>query len=205
MFFRNLSGRSQLSYWIINAQLKRISFVVSRIRKALVKQSKPGSAGMSVSYIAPMGKSDNEDLKVKEEKENFFLLISTIDQQENLKILLKAFSSKKLKGYKLIIVTKEKSKSFHLNEWVFSTNVTVINSFDKELVGYLYKKANAFINCSFSDVSKFTVIEAIINNCFLVLSDIPVFKMIASEKAKYFDPLSETSIINAILSIPKKT
>lgn len=171
---------------------------------SLGKRKKAGSPGMSVSYVAPRNKTENSPLETTEKKENFFLLISTIDQQENLKILLKAFSSEKLKADKLIVVTKEKSKTFNLSEWIISTNVTMINSFDAELVNYLYKKANVFINCSFSDAYKTGIIEAINNNCYLLLSDIPAFKTIANEKSMYFDPLSENSIINAVLSISKK-
>jgi len=174
------------------------------LKKGSVKQSRSGSVRMSVSYITPMIKSGDKHSARNEEKENFFLLISTIDQQENLKVLLGAFSSKEIRDHKLIIVTKEKSESFHLIEWVKSTNVTIINSFDKELVSYLFKKANAFINCSSNDLSKLSIIEAINNNCRLVLSDIPAFKMITDEKTTYFDPLSESSIINAILSVPEK-
>jgi glycosyltransferase involved in cell wall biosynthesis len=188
----------------IKEWLKKTKFIINDAKKGSVKQRESGSARMSVSYITPMIKSGDKHSARNEEKENFFLLISTIDQQENLKVLLRAFSSKEIRGHKLIIVTKEKSESFHLIEWVKSTNVTIINSFDKELVGYLFKKANAFINCSSNDLSRLIIIEAINNNCRLVLSDIPAFKMIKDEKTTYFDPLSESSIINAILSVPEK-
>lgn len=199
-FFRNPLNSCQWLYQVVTQYLQTTGSGISE----LGKRRRVGSSGMSVSYIAPRNKIDNNRIETTEKKEDFFLLISTIDQQENLKILLKAFSSKKLKAYKLIVVAKEKSKSFNLSEWIISTNVTLINSFDEELVNYLFKKANVFINCSFSDVYKSGIIEAINNDCYLLLSDIPVFKMIANEKVTYFDPLSESSIINAVISTSKR-
>lgn len=183
--------------------LRLIRVIVGNVKCYLVKTATiepdlTGSSGMSVSYVAPEIKPD---IAPSKEKDFFFLLISTIDQQENLKILLKAFSSEKLKGRKLVVVIKEKSESFYVMEWVSSTNVTIINSFDEELVSYLYKKASVFVNCSSNGDSKPGVIEAISNNCLLVLSDIQAFKGITNEKTKYFDPASESSIIDAVLSV----
>lgn len=187
----------------VNVLLRLIRVITGNIKYYLVKTATiepdlTGPSGMSVSYVAPEIKPDKPPSK---EKDFFFLLISTIDQQENLKILLKAFSSEKLKGRKLVVVIKEKSESFYVMEWVSSTNVTIINSFDKELVGYLYKKANVFVNCSSNGDSKSDIIEAINNNCHLALSDIPAYKITTYQEAIYFDPLSESSISNAILSI----
>ena len=78
-----------------------------------------------------------------------------------------------------------------------SGKVRQVAASDKELTA-LYKKAKAYLYPSLLEGFGIPVLEALMCDCPVVLSDIPVFHEVAGRAACYFDPRSEESLVDTL-------
>ncbi|MXV51309.1 glycosyltransferase [Pedobacter sp. HMF7647] len=158
---------------------------------------------ISVIYNAPAKIFTIPADKLILKKDDFFLFVGSFDPRKNLITLLKAFESDKLKKFKLIVVGK-RSASFRDQKLIIPDNVTILDNCNDEDLSVLYKHASGLINCSIYEGFGLPLVEAMSSGCPLVLSDIPVFREIAGDRASYFDPISSDSIVHAIKSLADK-
>ncbi|MCX6792284.1 MAG: glycosyltransferase family 1 protein [Candidatus Gottesmanbacteria bacterium] len=125
-------------------------------------------------------------------KDKYFLYVGNAYPHKNLDVLLRAFSN--MNDVKLVLVGKDdyfykrlkQTDSVKLlkDKLIFKTNVS-----DNELVT-LYQNALACVLPSLMEGFGLPALEALANNCPVIVSDIPVFHEILGSSAIYFDPRS---------------
>ena len=75
-----------------------------------------------------------------------------------------------------------------------------INGNDSLLID-LYRKAEAFVFPSLYEGFGIPIIESFINKCPVICSDIEIFKEIAENSVKYFNPKESLSLTDAMESV----
>ncbi len=132
---------------------------------------------------------------------SYFLYVGNRDYYKNFSFLLKAFSKvAELNNLYLVCFggpkyNKSESKllrQYNLEDRIFFTNDKLVT------LNSLYQNALALINPSLEEGFGMTNLEALSNDCLVLCSDIPVFREILGNQAIYFDPRSESSLINKI-------
>ncbi len=123
-------------------------------------------------------------------KDKYFLYVGNAYPHKNLETLFKAFAD--VRGAELVLVGKDDFfyKRLKQTEMVRSLNDRIIfktNVSDSEL-STLYRNAQAFIFPSLMEGFGLPAIEALANNCPVIVSNIPVFHEILGSSAVYFDP-----------------
>ncbi|MEZ7497291.1 glycosyltransferase family 1 protein [Flavobacterium sp. Arc3] len=130
----------------------------------------------------------------------YILAVSSIDPRKNLQRLIDSFLELNLKDYKLVLVGKTSS---HFNIKLRSNPESVIFTgfvSDSDL-SVLYKKCDFFIYPSLYEGFGIPPLEAMRNDCAVVVSDIPSLREVCSDAALYVDPFDNESIKNGILKI----
>jgi glycosyltransferase involved in cell wall biosynthesis len=139
------------------------------------------------------------------EKSPFFLSVGTVEPRKGLSVALDAFETLWAKGkpYSYIIAGREGWLSQAL-----ASRIAAHAEFGKRLLWLrdatdvelrqLYAKAEALVFASFDEGFGFPLIEAAGCGTRVIASDIPVFREVASEEARYFKPLDAESLANQI-------
>ena len=79
-------------------------------------------------------------------------------------------------------------------------SVKQINGNDSLLID-LYRKAEAFVFSSLDKGFGILIIRSFINKCPVICSDIEIFKEIAENSVKYFNPKESLSLADAMESV----
>jgi glycosyltransferase involved in cell wall biosynthesis len=129
-------------------------------------------------------------------KDKYFLYVGNAYPHKNLDVLLHALSE--VTDAKLILVGKDDYFYKRLKQTdivrllkdkiIFKTDVS-----DSELK-ILYQNAQAFVFPSLMEGFGLPALEALANNCPVIVSDIPVFHEILRNSATYFDPRSSDDL-----------
>lgn len=142
-------------------------------------------------------------------KDPYFLYVGNAYPHKNLERLLLAFFEflKDNKNVKLVLVgredyfynkLKDKFKNMNLkNSIIFYQEIN-----DKELVN-LYQNALALIMPSLMEGFGLPAVEAMVNNCLVLASDIPSLREICKDAAIYFNPKDVSDIARNLESINK--
>lgn len=134
----------------------------------------------------------------------YFLYVGNAYPHKNLERLLLAFSEflKENKNVKLVLVGREDYFYNKLKDKL--ENINIKNSIifyqeinDKELVN-LYKNALALVMPSLMEGFGLPVVEAMVNGCPVLASEIPSLKEIGKEAAVYFDPKNVEDIAKTL-------
>lgn len=188
---------------ILSKNSKKILTVSNFSKKEITDRLNVAAEKVSVIYNAPASKFIVQDLnKINYQKEDYFLFVGSLDPRKNLKKLIDVFSISKFKNLKLIIVGA-KSRTFKSEHLKLPSNVQILGDCDDETLSELYRKSRALINCSLYEGFGLPLIEAMASGCPLIVSNIPVFKEIAGDDARYFDPYSTISIEIAVENFMK--
>ncbi len=148
---------------------------------------------------------DNEDFFENEFTFPYLLYVGSRNEYKNFSIILKAFSKIKseIGELKLLCV----GEPFTNNEIIYIemlglSNIVInkCNVTDKRLRSY-YKYAEYYISSSIAEGFGLPLLEAMKYRTPMLLSNIPVYKEIASNAAVYFDPYNVYSLINIINDI----
>jgi glycosyltransferase involved in cell wall biosynthesis len=129
----------------------------------------------------------------------YLLSVSSIDPRKNQIRLIEAFNLLPYKDLKLYIVGK-KNKVFGKHSIIDETNPNIIFTgylTDNELFDY-YKNATAFIYPSLYEGFGIPNLEAMINKCPVITSEIPPHIEVCQEAALYFDPYNPKDIADKI-------
>jgi glycosyltransferase involved in cell wall biosynthesis len=126
-------------------------------------------------------------------KDNYFLYVGNAYPHKNVEILVRAASRA---GVRVVFVGKE--DFFYKRLGITPKTVN-----DAEL-SELYKNAVALVFPSLMEGFGLPALEALANNCPVIVSDIPVFHEILGDSAIYFDPRSVDDLAILLKSAVKK-
>lgn len=143
----------------------------------------------------------------KQEKENYFLSIGTIEPRKNYPILLAGFDSYCEQGgtSRMKIIgsqgwgMREFQRSF--NQMKHISKVDIHHEVGRDgLFDYL-AKSKAYVSCSHYEGFGLPVLEAMSQSVPLVLSDIEVYREIADDVALFFDKDDKIALSHQLQSI----
>jgi len=138
-------------------------------------------------------------------KDSYFLYVGNAYPHKNLDVLLRAVRD--MNDVKLVLVGKDDYfyKRMKQTDIVKSLNGKIIfktNVSDTELKT-LYRNAQAFVFPSLMEGFGLPALEAIANNCPVIVSDIPVFHEILKNSATYFNPYSADDLAEILKNAAK--
>ena len=131
---------------------------------------------------------------------NYILAVCSIDPRKNLQRLIDAFSQLDLSDYVLVLVGKT-SKHFNVDLKTNLENIIFTGFISDQELSDLYKKCDFFIYPSLYEGFGIPPLEAMKNNCAVIVSDIPSLKEVCSDAALYVNPYEVESIKNGMLKI----
>jgi len=126
-------------------------------------------------------------------KDNYFLYVGNAYPHKNVEVLLQAASSA---GVRVVFVGKE--DFFYKRFGIKPKTVTDV------ALSELYKNATALVFPSLMEGFGLPALEALANNCPVIVSDIPVFHEILGDAAIYFDPQDADNLAKILRSAAKK-
>lgn len=137
--------------------------------------------------------------------EKFILYVGNRDRYKNFIIFAKAICNILIEKRDLFLIcvgggefTEEERNIFEklgVNEQVIQEKSTDIE------LNWLYNHAQCFVFPSLSEGFGIPILEAFTRKCPVILSDIPCFKEVAGDAALYFDPSSESDIIEKVYMV----
>lgn len=134
----------------------------------------------------------------------FLLFVGDRTPYKNFNRLVKAFAELSAKDKNLFLVCtglpfKQSEKAF-LDKLNISNKVIQIKATDK-ILSELYSRARLFVFPSLYEGFGIPILEAYACHCPVALSNSSCFPEIAGDAGAYFDPYSETSILESIKDI----
>lgn len=154
--------------------------------------------------------SKNEDYIKDFVYENYMLSVLSCVKYHNIINLLKAFKLFKKENktkLRFLLVSQILDKNYYLEieEYIksnfFEKEVIIFNSLDNKYLINLYRKAKFYIFSSYSEVFGFTTLEAMSQNCPVIISKRSSLPEINSSAALYFNPDDEVEIKNQMKKI----
>lgn len=141
-----------------------------------------------------------ETQEVNNIPENYVLFVGDRSGYKNFYLFINAFREISLRNPKLKVVVTgggnlEIAELEHIRRLNLSDKVFHFNVSDQEL-NYLYQNAEVFVYPSLHEGFGLPILEAFIAQCPIILSDIECFREIAQDGAVYFDPKSQTELVN---------
>jgi glycosyltransferase involved in cell wall biosynthesis len=189
----------------IAARSARKILTVSNFSKSeIIKYLKVDSSKIEVIYNA-VSDFFTYDFKIREdssfktlEKFKYILAVSSIDPRKNLQFLIKSFEELDLDGYKLVLVGKS-SSHFNVILKTDSSNIIFTGFVSDAELSFLYKNADLFVYPSLYEGFGIPPLEAMKNNCAVILSNIPSLKEVYDDAALYINPNDISDLKNSIL------
>lgn len=140
------------------------------------------------------------------EKKEYFLVVCANAVHKNTITTLSAFERyREMGGNKSLVVLGKLSKdqqmvvdrmSCQVKQSVF--NISNISNVD---LGYLYKKAFAYISATLFEGLGMPIVEAMYFGLPCIVSDIPVIREVTDNLAIYFNPLEVNQLVDCMLSV----
>jgi len=126
----------------------------------------------------------------KEDKERYLLSVASLVPRKNIKRLLEAYCGIEKPDYALYIVGGMHTNyaDTNLSTYVNKKGVKFLGYVNGEELNRLYRNATAYINPSLYEGFGIPLIEAMSQECAVVVSDIPAFKEVCGDAALYFNP-----------------
>jgi glycosyltransferase involved in cell wall biosynthesis len=139
-------------------------------------------------------------------KTPYFLYVGNAYPHKNLDTLFRAFET--IGEARLVLVGKDdffykRLRESNLAKQLGDRILFKMKVSDREL-GVLYQNAQAFVFPSFMEGFGLPALEALANNCPVIVSDIPVFHEILGSSATYFDPYRVDGLAKILKSAVKK-
>ncbi len=130
----------------------------------------------------------------------FILAVCSIDPRKNLQRLIDSFLQLNRVDYKLVLVGKT-SKHFNVTLQSNSQDVIFTGFVSDTDLSILYKKCDFFVYPSLYEGFGIPPLEAMNNDCAVIVSEIPSLKEVCSDAALYVDPYDMESIKNGMLKM----
>ena len=163
--------------------------------------------GVDKKYIDNI---QNENYIKNFKYEDYILSVLSCVKYHNIINLLKAFKLFKREHqtklrFLLVLQILDKNYYLEISEYInknfFENEIIIFDSLDKKYLINLYKKAKFYIFSSYSEVFGFTSLEAMSQNCPVVISKRSSLPEINSSAALYFDPDDEVEIKNQMKKV----
>lgn len=141
----------------------------------------------------------------KLDTDNYLLYVGSLYPHKNIDLVLQALKELpdpklKIVGSRNIFVDKVKKK---VKDLKLSDRVEFLGFVKDQRLKDLYAQSLALIQPSLSEGFGLTGVEAMACGALVLASDIPVFREVYADRAIYFDPKSEKSLVNAIKGLSK--
>ena len=118
--------------------------------------------------------------------EPYILYIGSREKYKNFRILIEALNKIQTKGISVVCFGGEKISKKEISENKSNIKINQIYGNDLTLLN-LIKNAECFVNTSIYEGFSIPNLEAMMNDCPIICSDIPVFREICGVAASYFD------------------
>ncbi len=133
----------------------------------------------------------------------YFLYVGNAYPHKNLEGLIKAFSSLKKDSVKLVLVGRKDFFYKRLINNCKNKNIIFAGEVSDAELSSLYKNALALVSASLMEGFGLPVVEAMINKCLVVCSDIPSFREITNGHAIFFNPNNPDDIYEKLSYVKK--
>lgn len=136
------------------------------------------------------------DILPKSETERYLLAVGSLVPRKNIKRLLEAYCSIEQPDYDLYIVGGMHAiyANAELSAYADRKGVRFLGYVSGEELTRLYRNATAYTNPSLYEGFGIPLVEAMTQECPLVVSDIPAFHEVCGDAALYYNPLSVDDI-----------
>lgn len=140
----------------------------------------------------------------RKQSERYILSVASMVPRKNLKSLLQAYCSLSNPNFELYLAGGMHAvyANAELNDFIGKKGVHFLGYVQEKELNNLYRNAIAYINPSLYEGFGIPNVEAMMQECPLVVSDIPAFREVCGDCALYFNPLCVADIqqkINRII------
>lgn len=169
---------------------KKIIVPLNAVKSDVSKTLKVDPAKIIVTYEgAKDGQPDKGGAKTLRDKYGRYLLyVGNAYPHKNLKRLIEAFSELEEKDIKLMLVGRKDYFYQRLEQQTSSKNVIFFGFVNDEELSAFYRNALALVQPSMMEGFGLPVLEAMVNRCPVVCSDIPSLTELTKGNAVYFNP-----------------
>lgn len=176
---------------------KKILTVSETIKNQLIEQFELVTEKVAVIYNGVPFELVSRPLEKKPIRQKMVLTVSSINPRKNLRYLIAAFSEANLNDYNLVIVGAANSV-FGKDPLIVPSNVQFVGYVSNEQLQLLYQQAALFISLSLDEGFGIPVLEAIVHDCPVLLSDIDVYKECFSGVAE-FAPINDIAATASVI------
>lgn len=145
----------------------------------------------------------SSQLQAKDNSKRYILSVASLVPRKNLKRLLEAYSNIDNPNFELYLVGGSHSiyADAEVNAYIGHKGIHFLGYVSDDELNILYRNAIAYINPSLYEGFGIPNIEALMQECPLVVSDIPAFREVCGNAALYFDPNDVEDIQTKITTI----
>jgi len=204
---RPIYGLKRLAYEFALSQAarkaKEIIAVSYATKDEIINHLKVNSNKIVVTHEGVSQKLSGESQKSVIDG-NYFLYVGNAYPHKNIDRLLEVFKMLDNKA-KLVFVGKEdyfyKRLRNKIREMGLGVNVNFIENANDEKLSNLYQNAKALILPSLMEGFGLPVLEAMVNKCLVLASDIPALREICGDAAIYFNPYDVNDMLAKISDV----
>ena len=144
-----------------------------------------------------------KDVLPQEEGHNYLLAVASYAPRKNLKRLMQAYCTMNNPDFNLYLAGGINAvyADAELAQFKDKKGVHLLGYVQDKDLAQLYRNATAFINPSLYEGFGIPNVEAMQQDCPLIVSDIPAFKEVCSDAALYFNPLDISDMQTKIQEI----
>jgi len=155
-------------------------------------------------------KIENKNIKSFNYETQYILCVSSCVKYHNFITILESFKDivyKDKKNIKFVFISQVFDQEYlkEINQYIFKNfkndEIFFYKNLDKENLKKFYNKALLYIFSSYCEVFGLTTLEAMSNNCPVLVSKTSALPEINSDCALYFDPDDKNEIRNKILDL----
>lgn len=178
---------------------KKILTVSQFSKEELVKHLGLNGQTVAVVYNAVRPKV----LLPREDKKRYLLAVGSLVPRKNIKRLLEAYCGMNNPDFELYIVGGMHAiyADAELSAYAHTKGVRFLGYVNGVELDKLYRNATAYVNPSLYEGFGIPLVEAMVQECPPVVSDIPAFREVCGDAALYFDPSDVHDIQDKILRI----
>jgi glycosyltransferase involved in cell wall biosynthesis len=142
--------------------------------------------------------------KLKTLNNRYFLYVGNVYPHKNIETLIEAFLSlsSEMEDTQLILVGKEDYFYKKIEDRIIKEkiiNIKILHDVSDEDLTQMYSNAIAVVMPSFMEGFGLVPLEAMANNCPVIVSDIPAHKEVCRDAAWYFKPTSIKDLSDLLL------
>lgn len=194
----------KLMFYILGKRARKI-FTVSEFSKKEINRffnipfDKIEITYNGIDHILQIEPDESIFNKLKIEKNNYVLAVSSLNPSKNFKLILKV--AKKLQNVNFVIAGGTNSNIFKEQGLEITSNVNFIGYVNDEELIALYKYANCFVYPSIYEGFGIPPIEAMSCRCPVIVSNIDVLREVCGKGALYCDIKDVDNLTNKIQQI----